>query len=46
VRASLALPGIWPPVYADGDLLINGGPIDNVPVEVMRRRIGSGRIVA
>jgi NTE family protein len=46
VRASLALPGIWPPVYAAGDLLIDGGAIDNVPVDVMRRRLGSGSIVA
>jgi predicted acylesterase/phospholipase RssA/CRP-like cAMP-binding protein len=46
VRASLALPGIWPPVYAAGDLLIDGGAINNVPVDVMRRRVGSGSIVA
>ena len=46
VRASLALPGIFPPVYADGDLLIDGAAIDNVPVEVMRGRIGSGTIIA
>ena len=46
VRASLALPGIFPPVYAAGDLLIDGAAIDNVPVDVMRGRVGSGRIVA
>jgi predicted acylesterase/phospholipase RssA/CRP-like cAMP-binding protein len=46
VRASLALPGIYPPVYADGHLLIDGGALDNVPVEVMRGRVGTGRIVA
>ena len=46
VRASLALPGIFPPVYADGDLLIDGGAMDNVPVDVMRARVGSGSIVA
>ncbi|MGH3257094.1 MAG: patatin-like phospholipase family protein [Streptosporangiaceae bacterium] len=45
VRASLALPGIWPPIYAAGELLIDGGAIDNVPVDVMRSRIGSGSIV-
>ena len=45
VRASLALPGIWPPIYAAGELLIDGGAIDNVPVDVMRGRIGSGSIV-
>jgi predicted acylesterase/phospholipase RssA/CRP-like cAMP-binding protein len=46
VRASLALPGIWPPIYHAGDLLIDGGAMDNVPVAVMRGRIGTGSIVA
>ena len=46
VRASLALPGIYPPVYADGDLLIDGSAVDNLPVDVMRGRVGAGRIVA
>jgi predicted acylesterase/phospholipase RssA/CRP-like cAMP-binding protein len=46
VRASLALPGIWPPVYAARDLLIDGGAIDNVPVDVMRGRVGSGTVIA
>jgi NTE family protein len=46
VRASLSLPGIFPPVYADGDLLVDGAALDNVPVEVMRARIGSGPVVA
>ncbi len=46
VRASLALPGIFPPVYADGDLLVDGGTLDNVPAEIMRARIGSGSVVA
>jgi predicted acylesterase/phospholipase RssA len=46
VRASLALPGIFPPVYAGGDLLIDGSAVDNVPVDVMRGRMGNGRIVA
>jgi predicted acylesterase/phospholipase RssA/CRP-like cAMP-binding protein len=46
VRASLALPGIYPPVYADGDLLIDGGAVDNLPVDVMRDRVGAGSIIA
>jgi len=46
VRASMSLPGVYPPVYADGDLLIDGGALDNIPVGVMRERIGQGRIVA
>ena len=46
VRASLSLPGIFPPVYADGDLLVHGGALDDLPVEVMRDRVGSGCVVA
>ena len=46
VRASLALPGIYPPVYAGGELLIDGSALDNVPVDVMRERVGHGRVVA
>lgn len=46
IRASLSLPGILPPVYADGDLLVDGAALDNVPVEAMRARIGSGTVVA
>jgi predicted acylesterase/phospholipase RssA len=46
VRASLSLPGLLPPVFADGDLLIDGGALDNVPVEVMRARVGNGCVVA
>ena len=46
VRASLSLPGIYPPVCAGGDLLVDGGALDNLPVGVMRSRIGNGSIVA
>jgi len=46
VRASLSLPGIFPPVYSGGDLLVDGGALDNVPVEVMRERLSGGCIVA
>lgn len=35
-----------PPVYVEGDLLVDGGALDNIPVEVMRARIGSGSVVA
>lgn len=45
VRASLALPGIYPPVYADGDLLIDGAAVDKLPVDVMRDRVGAGSII-
>jgi len=46
VRASLSLPGILPPVYAAGDLLVDGAALNDLPVDVMRDRLGSGCVVA
>ncbi len=41
LRASAALPGIVPPVTAHGHLLVDGGVMNNLPVDLMRkRRIG------
>lgn len=45
LRASSALPGLVPPVFHRGRVLVDGGVIDNLPVDQMQRRI-SGRIVA
>lgn len=45
VRASISLPAILPPVLLDGNLLIDGGVLNNLPVDVMRERI-RGRIIA
>jgi NTE family protein len=37
IRASSALPGIFPPMFkADGEVLVDGGLIDNAPLRVMR----------
>jgi predicted acylesterase/phospholipase RssA/CRP-like cAMP-binding protein len=46
VRASLSLPGILPPVYAAGDLLVDGAALNDLPTDVMRERLGSGCVVA
>jgi len=46
IRASVALPGILPPVGRDGDLIVDGGVLDNLPIATMRRRMGRGRIIA
>jgi predicted acylesterase/phospholipase RssA len=46
IRASISLPGSAPPLIDDrGDLLIDGGVLDNVPVGVMRE-MGESVIVA
>ncbi|HUS43096.1 MAG TPA: cyclic nucleotide-binding domain-containing protein [Ilumatobacteraceae bacterium] len=46
VRASLAIPGVLPPVPYDGDLLVDGGVLNNLPFEVMRDDSTVGTIVA
>ena len=46
VYSSLAIPGVFPPVAtADGRLLVDGGVLDNLPVERMART-GEGPVVA
>jgi NTE family protein len=46
VRASMSIPGIFPPVAEDGDLLVDGGLVDNLPVGEMRRGHDGIRVVA
>lgn len=45
-RASGALPGIAVPVVRNGELLVDGGVVDNLPVGVMRDRCGAGPVIA
>ena len=46
VYASLAIPGIFPPVAdAHGRLLVDGGVLDNLPVETMQRA-AEGPVIA
>jgi NTE family protein len=47
LRASVALPGILPPVTHHGHLLVDGGVMNNLPVDVMRdQALGAGPIIA
>ncbi len=46
VRASCSLPGIFPPVRVDGQLLVDGGVMNNVPIDVMDRRCTGGTVIA
>ena len=47
VRASTALPGVYPPVLDEsGDLLVDGSVFNNVPADVMRRLLGDGTVIA
>jgi len=45
IRASLAIPGVFTPVVHDGDLLVDGGIMDNFPIKLMAERCKSDRII-
>jgi NTE family protein len=40
LRASVAIPGVLPPVFQGGEVFVDGGAMNNLPVDVMR---ASGR---
>lgn len=46
VRASVALPGILPPVPFGRDLLIDGGVLDNLPISLVENDPSIGTIIA
>jgi predicted acylesterase/phospholipase RssA len=45
VGASMAIPGVTPPILTAGGLLVDGGVLDNLPTGVMRS-LGRGPIIA
>ena len=45
IMASLSIPGAFPPMPIDGQLYVDGGTVNNMPVDVMERR-GAATIVA
>jgi predicted acylesterase/phospholipase RssA/CRP-like cAMP-binding protein len=45
VTASSRAPGIFPPLVIDGELHVDGGVINNVPVDVMRDFAGVGIVI-
>ena len=46
IRSSVSLPVVLPPVVRDGDLVVDGGLLDNLPIGPMRRRMPTGPIIA
>ena len=44
MRASIAIPGILPPVVIDGQVLVDGAVLKNLPAEVMRN-MNSGPVI-
>lgn len=45
LRASMSIPGIFPPVETEGRLLVDGGVLNNLPVEAARA-MGADVVVA
>jgi NTE family protein len=44
VRASMSVPGVFAPVRLDGRLLVDGGVVDNVPIDEARQ-LGAQRLI-
>lgn len=45
IRASIAVPGLFEPVYLEDRILVDGGVRDNVPAYVLRK-MGAGFVIA
>ena len=45
LRATMSLPGIFPPVEQDGRVLVDGGAMNNVPADVVRA-MGADVVIA
>ena len=46
IRASLSLPGILPPVRIERDLHVDGGLVNNMPIDVMAAKPEIGAVLA
>jgi predicted acylesterase/phospholipase RssA/CRP-like cAMP-binding protein len=46
VLASSRAPGIFPPIVWDNDVLVDGGIVNNLPVDVMRKFANGGTVIA
>ena len=45
LRATMSLPGVFPPVELDGRILVDGGAMNNVPADVVRA-MGADIVIA
>ena len=47
VRASISIPGVFPPVLAaNGHYLVDGGILDNLPTDVLKRDLHADTVIA
>ena len=44
LRASVAIPGVLPPVFSKGEVFVDGATINNLPVDIMRE-FGRGPVI-
>ncbi len=44
IRSSMSVPGAFAPVNVDGQLLVDGGVMDNIPIDVIRQ-MGAHRLI-
>jgi predicted acylesterase/phospholipase RssA len=45
VRASIAIPGFFTPILHEGDVLVDGGAMNNFPVDIMDELCGGGTVI-
>jgi NTE family protein len=46
IRMSTSIPAVFPPLYEDGDMYVDGGIVDNMPVGIMRQKTRGSKIIA
>lgn len=46
IRSSMSLPGILVPCFHNGDLLVDGGLVNNLPFDVMRSVFKGNKVIA
>ncbi len=45
VRASMSIPTVFPPVQREGEILVDGGLINNLPSDLLKSRIEGGQVI-
>lgn len=45
-RKSISIPGVYSPVIEDGHVLVDGGVMNNFPIDILSERLESSRIIA
>lgn len=45
IRGSMSIPGVFSPVVRDGDLIIDGGIVNNFPIDIMAEWCEGGTVI-